>query len=144
MYFLSLRFFFLCGPFLKSLICCNIVSVWVLDFGPGGMWDLSFLTRDQTCTLPPTLEGEVSTTGLPGKSLIHFPKWVRNSWGLIQHILWVYVDLEVCRTGKYLFSCSLKQNTGREVWLWNPGRYLKRVEDLRGSLKVTMRLSFQG
>ena len=32
----------------------------------GGMWVLSFPTRDQTHT--PALEGKVLTTGLPGKS----------------------------------------------------------------------------
>ena len=66
---LSLSFFFFgCGPFLKSLICHNIASVvcvfWffgheacgILAPGPG---------IEPTS---PALEGEVLTTGLPGKS----------------------------------------------------------------------------
>ena len=39
----------------------------VLVFWPRGTWDLRYLTRDQTHT--PALEGEVLTTGPPGKSL---------------------------------------------------------------------------
>ena len=38
-----------------------------LCFWLRGMWDLISLTRDQPCT--PGMEGEVLTTGLPGKSL---------------------------------------------------------------------------
>ena len=38
----------------------------VLVFWPQGMWDLSFLTRIKPAS--PALEGEVLTTGWPGKS----------------------------------------------------------------------------
>ena len=44
--------FIWCGPFLKSLLnllqCCFCSVFWF--FWPGGLWDLSFLTRDQTHT----------------------------------------------------------------------------------------------
>ena len=39
---------------------------YVIVFMAWGMWDLSFLTRDQIYT--PVLEGEVLTTGLSEKS----------------------------------------------------------------------------
>ena len=56
--------------FFKSLylywICYNTAPALYLGFGPGGMWDLSSPTRDQTHI--PVLEGEVLTTGPPGKS----------------------------------------------------------------------------
>ena len=42
---------------------------------PCGMWDLSYLTRDQTCT--PDLEDGVLTPGSPGKSLDYlFSSWI--------------------------------------------------------------------
>ena len=53
----------------KSLywICYNVAYiVYVWPFGPGSLWDLSFTTRDRTCT--PSLEGEVLTTEPPVKS----------------------------------------------------------------------------
>ena len=40
----------------------------ILFFGPRGMWDLSSQAREP---VPSALEGEVLTTGLPGKSLCH-------------------------------------------------------------------------
>ena len=43
---------------------CFCFRLW--HFQLQGMWNLSSLTRDGTCT--PALEGEVVTTGLPGKS----------------------------------------------------------------------------
>ena len=43
-----------------------LLLFYVLVFWPRGMWDLSSLTRDQTC--PPALEGKVLTIGPPGKS----------------------------------------------------------------------------
>ena len=47
---LRIFFFFWMWTILKSLhwICYNTVSVYV--FWPRGMWDLSSLTRDRTCT----------------------------------------------------------------------------------------------
>ena len=42
-------------------------------FWPGGMWDLSCLTRDEPT--PTALEGKVLITGLPGKSLFFFFKF---------------------------------------------------------------------
>ena len=46
-------FFFWCGPFLRFLL--NLFTIfllfYVLGFWPKGMWDLSSLTRGQTCTL---------------------------------------------------------------------------------------------
>ena len=38
-----------------------LLLIYVLFFLPQGMWDLSSLTRDQTCT--PVLEGEILTSG---------------------------------------------------------------------------------
>ena len=46
LFFLS--FFFWCGPFLKSLM--NLLQYLCLFFWPGGMWDLSCLTKDWTRT----------------------------------------------------------------------------------------------
>ena len=43
-----------------------LLLFYVLVFWLQGMWDLSSPTRDQTHT--PALEGEVLTSGLPGKS----------------------------------------------------------------------------
>ena len=51
-------------------ICYNIASVLPFGFWLQGMWDLSTLTRDWTRA--PALEGEVLTSGLPGKSLFFF------------------------------------------------------------------------
>ena len=47
-------------------ICYNIASVSCFGLWPQGMWDLSFLTRIKPAS--PALEGEVLTTGWPGKS----------------------------------------------------------------------------
>ena len=47
-----------------------LLLFYVLFFWPGGMWDLSSLTRDQTLT--PCIERQSLTTGLPGKSLPYF------------------------------------------------------------------------
>ena len=59
--------FFGCGPFLKSLL--NLLQYcFCFMFGREAGGDLSSLTRDWTPT--PALEGEVLTTGLPGKSLL--------------------------------------------------------------------------
>ena len=44
-----------------------LLLFYVLAFWPGSLLNLSSLTWDQTCT--PDLEGEVLTTGQPGKSL---------------------------------------------------------------------------
>ena len=61
-------FFFCCGPFLKSIESVTILILfYVLVFWPPGMWYLSSLNRDLTYT--PVLEGEVLTTGPPGKTL---------------------------------------------------------------------------
>ena len=54
-----LKDFFWCGPFLKSLLnllqdCLFYVLVYCLQ----GMWGLSSLSRDQTCT--PVLEGRLN------------------------------------------------------------------------------------
>ena len=53
-------------------ICYNIASGLGFGFWLRGMWDLSSLTGDQTSS--PTLEGEVSTTVVPGKSCLSFKK----------------------------------------------------------------------
>ena len=52
-------FFFFC--------CCCFVLFW-----PGGTWDLSSSTRELREPVPPSMEGEVLTTGLPGKTLLQF------------------------------------------------------------------------
>ena len=41
---------------------------YVLTFWPGGMWDLSSITRNRTCMS--CIGGEVLNTGLPEKSLL--------------------------------------------------------------------------
>ena len=51
----SIKFFFLrffwCGPFKKSIEFITILLLfYVLGFRPWAMWDLSFLTKDWTCT----------------------------------------------------------------------------------------------
>ena len=47
-FYLFKKFFWRRGPFLKSLL--NLLLLYVLVFWPQGMWDLSFWTRDWTCT----------------------------------------------------------------------------------------------
>ena len=49
-------FFFCC-------CCCFVLFCFVW---PGATWDLSSPTRELRETVPPSLEGEVLTTGLPG------------------------------------------------------------------------------
>ena len=44
------KIFFLCGHFKSLYWICNNILFYVLVFWPEAMWDLSFLTRDQTCT----------------------------------------------------------------------------------------------
>ena len=44
----------------------KLLLFYVSVFWPRGMWDLSSPTRDQTVS--PELEGQVLTTGPPGKS----------------------------------------------------------------------------
>ena len=46
----SFFFFFWCGYFKSLYWICNNILFYVLVFWPQGMWDLSFLTRDQNCT----------------------------------------------------------------------------------------------
>ena len=63
-------FFFLRRPFFKSLywLCCNsVASILCCGFWLRGLWVLISLTRDGAHT--PELEGEVLTTGLPGRLL---------------------------------------------------------------------------
>ena len=64
-----LRFFFLMWTILKFFIefVTILLLLYVLGFWPWGIWGLTSPTRDQTCIL--ALEGEVLTTGPPGKSL---------------------------------------------------------------------------
>ena len=76
----------LASPFLKTFfflmwtifwkVCIEFVTIlllfYVLVYWPQGMWDLSSSTRDRTL---PALEGEVLTTGPPGKSLPFFNMW---------------------------------------------------------------------
>ena len=69
-FFISKNFFFFdVDHFLKSLLnllqYCFCFTFWCL-FWLWGMWDLSSLTRIEPA--PPAVEGEVLTTGLPGKS----------------------------------------------------------------------------
>ena len=58
---------FLCGPFLKSSMNLSQYCFYFI-FWPGGMWDLSSLSRIQP--VPIALEDEVLTTGPPGKSAL--------------------------------------------------------------------------
>ena len=48
----------------------KILFIFIFLAAPHGMWDPSSPTRDQTRV--PALEGRFSTTGPPGKSLLHF------------------------------------------------------------------------
>ena len=62
------RFFFDMDHFESYYwICYSIASILCFGFWPGGMWDFSCLTRDQTHTL--ALVGKVLSTGWPGKSV---------------------------------------------------------------------------
>ena len=59
--------FISCGPFLKSIKFVTILLLlYILVFWPQGMWDLSPPPR--IAPPSPALEGEVFTTGPPGKS----------------------------------------------------------------------------
>ena len=76
-----LRFFWR-GQFLKSLLNVTILLLfYVLVFLPWGMWDLSSLTRDWTCT--PSLEGEVLNHWTAGKSLHMYIIYVPSDDGSV-------------------------------------------------------------
>ena len=63
--------FFYVDPFLKFFIrfVTIMLLIHVLVFWLWGIWDVSSLTRDRTCT--PVLKGKVLTTGpSPGKSFL--------------------------------------------------------------------------
>ena len=66
--------FIFCKPFLKSLICYNIVSV--LSFGSFFGLEACEISAPQPRfeLLPPALEGKVLTAGLPRKPLYVFSK----------------------------------------------------------------------
>ena len=58
-YMVTMKFFFFfplkifwCGPILKSLLnfVTTLLLFYILVFWPQGIWDLSSLTRDRTCT----------------------------------------------------------------------------------------------
>ena len=68
-----------------------LLLFYVLAFWPQGMWGLSSLTRDQTT--PPVLEGEVLTTGLPGKSQDCCLR--KKQWGLTLVVQWLRICLAV-------------------------------------------------
>ena len=86
-------FFFLMWTIFKVFIefVTILLLFCVLVFWLGGMWDLSSPTRDQT--IPPALEGEILTTGPPGKSLV-FVVFVKSQTSLI--VLLMTVDWEIC------------------------------------------------
>ena len=70
--FFKAKFYFICffdeSHFYSVYwICYHIVCFLFWIFWPRGMWDLSSQTGIEPA--PPALEGEVLTTGLPGKSL---------------------------------------------------------------------------
>ena len=81
-FFFFIKFFLTWTLFFLSLywICYNIASFLGLVFWPQGTWDLSSLTKDGTT--PSVVEGEILTTGPPGKSqgLTHSS---RNTWFLV-------------------------------------------------------------
>ena len=61
-----LDFFWTCAIFKVFIeFVARLLPLYVLVSRPRGMWDLSSLTRIKT--KPSGLEGEISTTGLPGK-----------------------------------------------------------------------------
>ena len=113
----SLKIFW-CGPSLKSLL--NLLQ-YCLSFvlWPQGTWDLSAPEQGSN-PCPPALEGEVPTTGWPGKSpllresdfcsrdlwwLIPFP-W-RESWKIRPHYLSTWLPGT---------SCLLKINGVSPAW----------------------------
>ena len=63
-----LRFFFWCGQFFKVFIefATTLLLFYALVVWPRGVWDLSFPTKNQTCT-PCTGRGSLNH-GPPGKS----------------------------------------------------------------------------
>ena len=66
------KIFFLCGPFLKSLLnllqYCFCFMFWFFGHEACGI----LAPRPGIEPVPSALEGEVLTTGLPGKSRMHF------------------------------------------------------------------------
>ena len=62
---------------LRLVFCCCFVLFF---FWPGGTWDLSSSSRELREPVPPSLEGEVLTTGLPGKTLLQF--FLTSKWEL--------------------------------------------------------------
>ena len=79
--FFKKKFFclFWCGPFKKSFL--NLLQycfcLYVLVFWPGGMWDPSSLTWDQTCT--PYIERWSLDHWAPREVLPSFPWWFLSS-----------------------------------------------------------------
>ena len=79
---------------LSSLVRCllNSCSFYILDSSPlsdvelHGIWDLSYLTRDQTCG-PLCRKCKVLSTGLPGKSLSGVSLYFLPAHGLSSHSL---------------------------------------------------------
>ena len=70
----------------KVFIECvtTLLLFYILLFWPCGTWDLNSLTRDQTHTS--SLEGEILTTGPPGK----FPKCSFNMLSRLKSIITRY------------------------------------------------------
>ena len=72
-HFLSFLFFDADHFFSLYWICYNSASaVYVLDFWPWGMWDLSSSIREGIKPTQPALEAEVLTTGVPRSPKFHF------------------------------------------------------------------------
>ena len=75
-FFVKVFFFFWCGPFLKSLLnmlqycfCCFLALFWFSGHEACGI----LASWPETEPEPPALEGEVSTTALPGRAHnVHF------------------------------------------------------------------------
>ena len=72
-WFLLIYIFFLMWTIFKVFVefVTILLLFYLLVFGPGITWDLSFPTRNQTCT-PAQEEAGVLTAGPPGKSLLCF------------------------------------------------------------------------
>ena len=93
--------FFGCGPVLKSSL--NLLQhCFRFMFQFFSMWDLSSTTRDRTPT--PALEGELLTTGLPGKSLnFIFNIDIICFWSMCPFLQQLKQMYSVCLIGHRLF-----------------------------------------
>ena len=110
-------------------ICYSIASILCFGFWPGGMWDFSCLTRDQTHTL--ALVGKVLSTGWPGKSvyllLICWMSWKLDDffWNRKQ-IIYFLAELEI--------EEEIEENNR----MGKTRDHFKKIRDTKGTFHVKM------